>query len=284
MKAVYKNILLVLTVSSIGLFSCESAKKDKLANVGVEKTEAQRLATIAEAIPAPSVIPEMIKKTGVDYQQDLINDINKSTEYTSSTTKAAINLGIYAVDVAYLSLYDRSNEALKYMNASVKMTESIGFSSALDYNMINRFEKNMGSKDSLSNIVNDAIGNADAYFVKTNRKTLAALMLGGAFIEGLYISSETINRIPTGKEVPDLIHVMLEQEEAITELVALLDQVEKDDWTMALSNSLEQIKTSYGRLEYKDLPKGQASLKAPTDRSLKLLFRQISAVRNNFIR
>ncbi|BDC98699.1 hypothetical protein [Persicobacter psychrovividus] len=279
-----KPIILAFFIGAILAFSCESAEKEKAGKVKVAKTQTERLTTIADAIPAPSVIPQMVKSTGVAYQSDLINDISKSTEYTSSTTKAAINLGIYAVDVAYLSLYDRSNEALTYMNASVKMTESIGFSSALDYNMIDRFEKNLNSQDSLSHIVNDAIGNADAYFVKTSRKSLAALMLGGAFIEGLYISTETINRMPTGKEVPELINVMLKQEQAIIELVELLDQVEKDDWTIALTNSLEQIKTSYSRLEYKDLPESQVSMKVPTDRSLHLLFRQIHAVRNNFVR
>jgi len=54
-------------------------------------------------IPSPAEIPYLLQATGADFNQSLINDKNKVDSYTSKVDKAALNLGVYAADIGYLS-------------------------------------------------------------------------------------------------------------------------------------------------------------------------------------
>jgi protein associated with RNAse G/E len=97
-------------------------------------------------------------------------------------------LGVYATDIGYLSSYGKTQEALNYMDVCLKLTETVGAKDAIDFNVLERFEKNLSNPDSLATIIDQVIDNSDKYLQNNERTNIAALVIGGTFIEALYIS------------------------------------------------------------------------------------------------
>ena len=75
-----------------------------------------------EDLPPPSEVPLLLMQAGADFNLNAINDISaeKINAYQQSEAKAALNLGVYATDIGYLTSYEKSEMALDYMGECQK--------------------------------------------------------------------------------------------------------------------------------------------------------------------
>ena len=92
----------------------------------------------------------MLQTTGAEFNESLINPRDKADQYASITNKAALNLGVYAADIGYLVSYDKTQEAIDYLNAAKALADGLGVIGSFDLEVLNQFEKNLSNKDSLS--------------------------------------------------------------------------------------------------------------------------------------
>src|SRR5690606_6321259 len=155
MKLKHAIYFLMSAQVTFGLMSCGSSTSDKVNN-SEEFEEAQKeslkqtIVDVADNIPAPTEIPYLLQATGADFNESLVNDKNKVDQYASRHDKAALNLGVYAADVGYLAWYDKSQEAINYLNNCKTLADNHGVIGTFDLDLLNRFEANIGNKDSLS--------------------------------------------------------------------------------------------------------------------------------------
>ena len=291
---IIRFLLIVLLTG--GLISCGGGKKDETAQSS-EFDEAasevqQKVEKVIYEIPTPSEIPFIIESTGADYNEDLVNDISKVDKYLSSNKIAALNLGIYATDIGYFVTYDQVQEALNYMDGCQRIAEQLGIQNVVDAAVIKRFEDNLQSRDTLGNIINQIINNSDTYLKESDRNNIAALVLAGTFIEGLYISTQLVETYP--KDIlPDdarnliltpVIQLILDQEEALADMIDLLKNIDiKGDWIEGLINSLEELKRKYEELDIKEqLSNNRADL-VLTDATLERITKQINRIRTTMV-
>ena len=61
---------------------------------------------------------------------------------------------------------------------------------------MSRFEENLGNRDSLATLLNDALVLAESRLENDDRLNSAALVLAGAFVEGLYLSTMVVETYP----------------------------------------------------------------------------------------
>ena len=191
--------ILLAIVISIFVACGSDKKKDADAAKEFDAAQEQLKENVDRAIrdiPPPAEVPYIIQSTGADFNPNIINDHKRYESYTISAKKAAFNLGVYATDIGYLSSYGKTQEALNYMDVCLKLTETVGAQDAVDFAVLERFEKNLSNPDSLANIIDVVIGNSDAYLQENDRNNIAALMIGGTFIEALYISTQIIDTYP----------------------------------------------------------------------------------------
>lgn len=249
---------ILLTIVFGILLACGSDKK-KDSDAAKEFDDAQgqlkeQVDKVIRNIPSPADIPYLIQSTGADYNPNIINDFNKYESYTISVKKAAFNLGIYATDIGYLSSYGKTQEALNYMHVSLELTKAIGAQDAIDFAVLERFEKNLSNPDSLGNIIDQVISNSDNYLQENDRNNIAALMIGGTFIEALYVSTQIIDTYPKDL-LPDdlrlqvlapLVQMLVNQKDALKDVIELLESVDdKEEWVIATINSLQELYENY---------------------------------------
>ncbi len=202
---------------------------------------------------------------------------------------AALNLGVYTTDIGYLVTYEKVQEALNYMEVCLELGESIGIQNAIDPSVVKNFESNLDNRDSLASIINQVISESDEFLNENDRSNIAALVISGTFIEGLYIGTQLVNNYPKDM-LPDdsrnlvlspLIKLILEQEEPLSDMISLLKNIQdKDDWIDGLINSMEELKKNYEALEIEGLLSENRTDLVLTDNTLERITLQIRKIRN----
>ena len=256
-----KRILTIVLVTV--LFSCGGDKQtDENASKEFDEAESELKEKIEEVlyeIPPPSEIPYLLQATGADFNESLINDEAKVDQYRSTSDKSSLNLGIYATDMGYLSSYDQTQEALNYLSTSKTLADYLGITGAFDVELLKRFEDNLGSKDSLSAIINESMTKTDDYLKDDDRNKLAAMVLTGSFIEGLYISTELVRIYP--HDLPEdvrnlilipIVTVILDQEKPLGDLIKLMESIDPGEDASNLIESLKELQGSFEKLNIKE--------------------------------
>lgn len=273
------------------LISCGSDKKQEKYSSEYEDAASELSDKVEEflyEIPTPAEIPFIIEATGADFNPDIVNDIKKAEKYASNNKIAALNLGIYATDIGYLVTYEQVQEALIYMDGALNIGEALGLQSTIDISIIEKFESNLAKKDSLAMIINEVISNSDDYLKENERNNMAALIISGTFIEGLYISTQIINSYPLDI-LPDdsrnliltpLIRIIIEQEKPLADMIGLLKSIEdKGDWIEGLINSLEELKNNYEALDIQEQISNNRADLILSDQVLYKITKQIEKIR-----
>lgn len=176
------------------------------------------------SLPSPIQIAMLIKKTGANYDKGLLNTTKTVKNYTTNFSKA-INLGVYGADMGYVTIYDQTQDALSYLNAIKILSESLGISGAFEKSTMERFEKNIGTKDSILAIVGDAFRSSDTYLKDNQRKDISALIITGGWIEGLYYASLTAKKNPH----QELINRIGEQKTTLANLIKMVSEFSYND-------------------------------------------------------
>jgi hypothetical protein len=267
MKFIRLSIILLsfsAVVGLLSLWSCGGSKEDQSqAKDEFDKAEGtlkNQIQDLVYNIPSPSEIPYLLQRTGAEFNQSLLNDRKKADSYGSRTDKAALNLGVYTTDIGYLSSYDKTQEAIEYLNASKKLADNLGVIGTFDTEVLKSFESNIANKDSLASILDRAVKSTDKYLKDDSKNRLAALLLTGSFVEGLYISTALIKTYP--KDIlPDdarnliltpLIQVILNQEKSVDEMVKMLGSIDQAEPIASLNADIISLQASYRALNIEE--------------------------------
>jgi hypothetical protein len=270
--------VLILAAGAL-LWSCGgSSTKDTNADEfkNAEESLKTQIQDLVYNIPSPSEIPYLLEATGAEFNQTLINDRKKADSYASRSDKAALNLGVYAADIGYLSSYDKTQEAIDYLNACKSLADNLGVIGSFDVELLKQFESNISNKDSLAALLNRTVQKTDAYLKDDSRNKLAALLLTGSFVEGLYISTGLIKSYPKNLLADDqrnlvltpLMRVVLQQKESVDELLKMLSKSEQTEPVATITTHLTDLQASYRALNIEEQIKNNKANMVLTDKNL----------------
>jgi len=234
-----------LTVSVIGILasSCgDSSNQSKSDNVEVTKeAKSEEAGALIEiegkmfSFPSPVQTAILIKEVGGNYDATILNASSSATKYSTSFKKA-INLGIYGADLGYVTIYEQPQDAISYLGAVKMLSGDLGVSGAFDKSLLERFEKNVGNKDSLLVLVADAFKASDAFLKKNDRSDVGALVLAGGWVESLYFS--TLEAEKTGNQ--DVITRIGAQKNTCNNLIKLMmPYYNKSEYTLFIDQLME---------------------------------------------
>jgi hypothetical protein len=81
---------------------------------------------------------------------------------------------------------------MEYFGTAVQLADKLGLSSVFDKSLGQRFQGNMGKKDSLNTLIGLAYDKADRNLRSNKRVSTSALIAAGGWVEGLYISTQSL--------------------------------------------------------------------------------------------
>ncbi|TRX57598.1 hypothetical protein FNH22_15780 [Fulvivirga sp. M361] len=289
----YRSLRLVSLFLLLAVFySCGTKSTEEQTDASEEFTEAEekikeQIQEVVYDIPSPSEIPFLLEATGAEFNESLVNDINKVDNYSSRNDNAALNLGVYATDIGYLVSYDKVQEALTFMTSSKKLADNLGVTGSFDTELIKRFEANLSRKDSLAYLLNEAVNTTENYLKDDNRNKLAALIISGSFVEGLYISTSLIASYPDNILPKDsrnlvltpLIRVVLEQEKSVKDLIILLENIEQTDPVTGLISDLKGLSAKYESLNIEEQIQNNRADLVLSDATLSEITEEVAEIR-----
>ena len=207
---------------------------------------------VLKDLPPPSEVPYLLMSAGADFNPEIINSLDKINDYQSEQSKAALNLGVYATDIGYLTSYDKSEMALDYMGECQKLAAPVGVAEAIDYGMIQRFESNMENKDSLSAVINEVMQKSGERLSELDELNSAALLLAGSWVEGVYISTTIVNTYPD--DIPEeartlilepLVKIVIDQKKSLEDLMQTMRDVPESEDVNGMLAELDKVKAIY---------------------------------------
>jgi hypothetical protein len=294
MKFTRLSVIFFATLVTVILWSCGTSKKEDNSGEFKEAEESlkDQIKDVVYNIPSPTEIPYLLEATGAEFNPSLINDRKKVDTYASLNDKAALNLGVYAADIGYLSSYDKTQEAIDYLNATKTLADNLGVIGTFDTDILAKFEANISNKDSLAALLNETVQKTDRYLKDDNRNKLASLMVTGSFVEGLYISTGLIKSYPKNI-LPDdarnlvltpLMRVVLEQEKSVAELLSMLSTVEQTEPIATIVADLTALDASYRALNIDEQIKNNRADLVLTDKNLGEITRIVEKLRSDIVK
>src|SRR5690606_330739 len=118
-----------------------------------------------------------------------------SKSYVSKNTQL-LNLGVYTSDLCYAVLNNQSQLSMEYFKAVKSLSEQVGMASIFSSGpLFERFEKNIGNRDSVIFIMADLQEQTDLYVKRSDQEHLAMVIFAGAWAEGMYIGLNNANEL-----------------------------------------------------------------------------------------
>lgn len=282
-------VLLMATVI-LGFASCSgSGEKDQNSKEFDEAGAATkaRIDEVAANIPPPSEIPYLLQATGAEFNQGLVNSREKVDQYTSHNDKAALNLGVYAADIGYLTSYDKTQEAIDYLTACKTLSDDLGLIGTFDAELLEKFEKNISNKDSLTRLLDRTMKESQNYMKDASRNKLSSLVVAGSFIEGLYIATGLIKSYPKNILPEDnrnliltpLMRVVLDQKNSVSEMVKMLEASEQTEIVKAITADFKALEETYQNLNIEEQIKNNRADLVLSDKNLEGITKLVEKIR-----
>ena len=238
------------------LIACKSGDKsgtDQIDLEGISLEEDTRILdsrdTVGQGLPIfynmylSVEMSTLFESIGAVFDADLLNSTSKIPEYITSSKKA-LNLGVYAVDLSYSRIFEQIEYTGRYFNAMQKLSEELGIPSNYFQNTAKKFDRNINDKDSLIIIANEVYDATDNYLKENERYSAAAEIILGGWTEALHIAVDVANE---SKQI-EVFERVAEQKYSLENLIEMLENYKDDEIILDYLNKLEQLRQPFNKL------------------------------------
>lgn len=206
---------------------------------------------IFNALPSPLESAMLVKSAGTKLKPELLNSVSGTSKYVTSKSMA-LNLGIYTCDLSFTSLYEQTQMIVNYMNAAKKMAEGLNILNSIDQATIVRLEQNINNSDEVLEIISDTFLNSSSYLEDNGQHALATLTLAGGWIEGLYISTQLVDKSNIKGNM--LANRIIDQKLSLDILMNLLSENKGTPAIDEVIPGIEKLKTIFDKIEITTTP------------------------------
>lgn len=243
-KAIAVVIIPVLIFSLLGLNSC----KNKSAGKEAKKVELEQVKNIENEIeknvyplPTSAEVIKMLSDLEVGYIFGISNPVDNTKKYFTSTNRA-VNVGVYGADLSYATLYNIQQEVINYLNAIRALANELNLSKIYDETLYDRIKQNFDNRDELVKILTEAFNNTYTYLNENDQQGLALLVVGGAWVEGMYLTTHVSE---AAYQVAGISKVLLDQKNSFYLFLDITKPYMNDMSVKDFVDKLDPIKKVY---------------------------------------
>ncbi len=244
------QVSLIFVFALIFLSACfyDKSSDETLKNEVVDSAEQQKIFEEAKnilfSIPTPLETAMLIQTSGIEFNEKLLNPIDKSSSYITFSQKA-LNLGVYSVDLSLSSLFHQSQATINYLSTSLNLADDLGLTEGIDKNTLKNFEKNINNRDYILDLISDVLYKTNASMFEEH-KNIGLFVFTGVWIEGLYIMTKHNEMSKNENKI--LVDRIVSQRLTLDQLKNLFDKSDKNKDVAAIENQLNQLKTIFEKI------------------------------------
>jgi tetratricopeptide (TPR) repeat protein len=243
--------------------SCQQkAGQQKTAQSETEEIDEfeQKLQNINPGLKDPSIVMVVLDMAGAEYIDGLVVPMENVDVYAKDKAHAALALGVYTVDIAYLASYGKTDQALIKYERARKLAAAIGLVSSFEEGMFERYVTAGADPDTLRRNLTLTAKNINEELSQGELARHATLFVTGEFIEKMYVLTQVIDQYPDdfpedvrSQLVRHLVMGVVEQEEALNDLIELLNQIREDGEGEEFMAEMKALKQVYDEANFKEM-------------------------------
>ncbi|MDF1550122.1 MAG: hypothetical protein P1P88_20015 [Bacteroidales bacterium] len=287
-KPVYISLIFFLTFQ---FFSCGSDNQVTDNEVVDDLSQNNILFSTIEVfktLPSPVETAELIQKTGVKFDENILNPVKNSPYYETSYS-IALNLGVYCADLSYTTFYDQKQITMEYLSAVKAMADGLGLVEMIKKDDLLKLEDNLYDRDTIKSLIHDVFLSSGEFLNDNNRPEVALLVEVGGWIEGLYIAMQLAKQ--SGHINKELVDRVAEQRNSLILVISSLENFSNHQQINEVLFDLKDLMKIYDKMV---VPEGEnfdsnavlmltKNSKAYVTPEIFLnLYHQISRIRNSY--
>lgn len=251
MKKILAAVIIPFMVLSFtGLTSCNSSG-NKSAKKLKKEQEKEEVNTIKKEIeknvyplPTSADVIKMLTELEVGYILGISNPTDNVKKYYTSQARS-VNLGVYGADLSYATLYNMQQEVNDYMKTIRSVANDLNMSSIYNQSLYDSIKKNFDKKNRLVKILTDAFNDTYAYMSENEQQPLALLVVGGAWVEGMYLTTHVSE---AAYNVAGISKVLIEQKKSFDLYLDITKPYLDNQGVSDFVKTLDPIKKVYAGL------------------------------------
>ena len=283
MKTNYFSILLILLIVSFS--ACNQSNNNSKINsdldsdtVVISDEKFNEATQIFYSLPAPHEVASiLIENQEISYDQEFLNPVDNAFKYNTNMSMA-INLGIYTADLSYASLFEQNQTVISYMATSKKLAEELGILEAFSEETLESLEANINDRNAIQRIISETYMDSDAYLQENNREEIAAMIIIGGWIEGMYIAIQLSEKNAT-KNIP-LVSSIVEQQLSLSLMVTFLEDYKKNQSIAILLTDINKLNNIFQNIETDITEDGEFTI---SQEDYSILCDELLLIRNKFV-
>lgn len=213
MKKAIAIIILPMFIASLSVLSSCKNRAEKKEQMQLENEKVQTAEDEIEKnvypLPTSAEIIKMLSDLDVGYIFGISNPVENVKKYFTSTNRA-INMGVYGADLSYATLYNIQQNVINYLDVIRSLSVDLNMSKIYDETLYDRIKENVDNRDELVKILHDAFEKTYAFLSENDQEELALLVVGGAWVEGVYLTTHVTE---AAYQVAGIAKLLLEQKD-----------------------------------------------------------------------
>ena len=248
MKKTFTTILVaVLILTVAGLSSCrnrgESKKQKEINAVELEALE-KKIEENVYPLPTSAEVIKKLTDLDLGYILGATNPPENARNYVESYNRS-VNLGVYGADLSYATLYNMQQDVIDYLAAVRTLALEQNLSKISDESLYDRIKANFDNRDTLVTLLTDTFDRTYSYMVDAGQANLALLMVGGAWVEGMYL---TLSVSESGGHLSGFESTLLDQKKSFELFRELASPHSTDPLVARILTAMQPISDVYASL------------------------------------
>lgn len=248
------GIFIIVLLFTVMLFSCKSGgtkvAKDEIATTIPKDNTAvlqdiEQAKKVFDALPSPLESAQLIKSAGAKFDNAVLNPVGNVNKYVTNKSMA-LNLGIYTCDLSFASMYEQTQLIIDCMSAAKKMADGLGILKAIEQSKIDELEENINNSEKIMEIVSETFMNSNSYLSENGQPAIAAMVLVGGWMEGLYISTQLVDMKDFNGN--KLVGKIIDQKLSIDILFKLLESSKGNPAVDDLIGQMQKLKVVFDKI------------------------------------
>lgn len=234
-----------LAVSCANADSDQATVEEEVVEEVINEVSEDPIDDIFYQVPSPNDLFNVLKDADISYNKDILNDLSLVETLNTKKSKA-LNFGVYAADLAYVSSLGQIGDASNFFETIRALSKELEIENAMNDVVYARIQENLDASnpDSLFSLSNETYYKAYAYLDDNDRGDVLGMIVIGGWIEGLNI----ILNVQEYKENSDVVQRIADQRLTLENLLVFTSRIQNEDLDNIISE-LAPIEELFSSLE-----------------------------------
>ena len=235
----------ILAVSCANADSDQAIVEEEVVEEVINEVSEDPIDEIFYQVPSPNDLFNVLKDADISYNKDILNDLSLVETFNTKKSKA-LNFGVYAADLAYVSSLGQIGDASNFFETIRSLSKELEIENAMNDVIYARIQENLDASnpDSLFSLSNETYYKAYAYLDDNDRGDVLGMIVIGGWIEGLNI----ILNIQEYEENSDVVQRIADQRLTLENLLVFTSRIQNEDLDNIISE-LAPIEELFSSLE-----------------------------------